>query len=111
MADEYTASSPHTTPAQQASRARTPREENAIYQKDRIVARVNQADVDRDAKEVRFEEIYNSDELVIADECEFGKNRILIEKITYAIKVDPHRPQRGRVLRGVSADILGYHEQ
>lgn len=87
------------------------REQDGIYQGDRIVARVIDPEVDLQAKEVRFSEIYNSDELVLPDECEFQKYRILIQRVAYASKVDKQEMHKGRILRGVTADLLGYREQ
>jgi len=98
-------------PASPIAQANKPMEQDAIYQGNRLVARVLDAEVDLDAKEVRFDEIFNSDELMIPDECEFQRYRILIQRIAYATKVDKVEPHKGRILRGVTADILGYREQ
>lgn len=87
------------------------REQDAIYQGGKLVARVLEPDVDLEAKEIRFDEILGSDHLVMADECEFQKYRIMIQKVAFATKVD-HRPGReGRTLAGCTAEILGYIEQ
>ncbi len=83
------------------------REQDAIYQRDRIVARVVDAEVDEAAKEVRFGEIFNSDDLLLPDECEFQKYKILVQSIAYATKVDKTALHKGRILRGVTASILG----
>ncbi len=85
--------------------------EDGIYQKHKLVGRVLDPEVDLEAKELRIAEIYNSDELVIPDECEFQKFKILIQRIAFATKVDRAEPHKGRILRVVSADILGYREQ
>jgi len=87
------------------------REANAIYQNGRLVARVLDADVDTEAKGIRFGEVYNSDELILADECEFQKYRILVQRVAYASKVSKEEPHKGRILRGVVADLLGFREQ
>jgi len=87
------------------------RESDAIYQNGRLVARVIDAEVATEAKEIRFGEVYNSDELILADECEFGKYRILIQRVAYASKVSKEEPHKGRILRGVVADLLGFREQ
>ncbi len=102
MADENQIQSPSIIP---------PREMDALYQDNRLVARVKDAEIDTAAKEVHIEELYNCDELVIPDECEFRDYRIMIQRIAFATKVDHAEPDKGRVLRGVSADILGYREQ
>jgi len=86
------------------------RENDAIYQGDppQRVARVLEAEVDEAAKKVRFVEIYQSDWLLLPDECEFQKYRILIQRVSFASRIDKSAPEKGRVLRGVEADILGY---
>lgn len=93
------------------------REPDALYQFDRfrqenkVVARVREPEVDEALKEVRFGEIYLSDDLVLAEECEFGKYRLRVRKIAYASRIDKEAPHQGRVLRGVTAEILGSREQ
>jgi hypothetical protein len=87
------------------------REQDAIYQNGKIVARVVSPDVDLEAKEIRFDEVVDSDHLVLADECEFQKYTIMVQKIAFATKAD-HRPGRnGRTLAGCTAEILGFIEQ
>ena len=94
-----------------------PREPDAIYQfdrfrdQDKVVARVREPEVDEASKEVRFAEIYKSDDLVLAEQCEFGQYRLLVRKVAYASRIDKEAPHKGRVLRGVTAEILGYREQ
>lgn len=87
------------------------REPDAIYQNNSIVARVSGAEVDDEAKELRIDEVYKSDDLLIPEECEFREFRILIQRITFASRVDKTALHKGRVLKGVSADILGFREQ
>lgn len=87
------------------------REPDAIYQNDEIVARVIEPEIDLDAKEIRFTEIYQSDRLLLPDECEFREYKIMIQRIGYATKAESSAMQKGRVLRGVITDILGYREQ
>ncbi|MGH9356473.1 MAG: hypothetical protein ACRD10_10115 [Terriglobia bacterium] len=87
------------------------REENAIYQDDRLVARVLEPQVDADAKEIRFAEIYKSDNLMLPDDCEYQGYRIVVRKVGYASKVEKESPEKGRILREVTAAILGYREQ
>jgi len=87
------------------------RDQDAIYQRDKIVARVSGLEIDLEAKELRMAEIYNSDEFLIPEECEFRKYRILVQRIAYATKIDRAEIHKGRILKGVTADILGYREQ
>lgn len=87
------------------------RERDALYQGGRVVARVAETEIDRDAKEVRFGEVFNSDDLMIPEECEFQEFRILIQRIAYATKIQRGEEHKGRVLRGVVCDLLGYHSQ
>jgi hypothetical protein len=87
------------------------RDPDAIYQGGRIVARVAEPEIDLKDKEIRFSEIYGSDELLMPEECEFQKYRIMIQTVAWAAKIDRADPGRGRVLKGVVADLLGYTEQ
>ena len=87
------------------------READAVYQEDRLVARVIDPEVDLEAKQVRFGELFQSDMLLLPEECEFQKYRILVQKIADATKLDRNAPDKGRILRGVSADIVGYNQQ
>lgn len=93
------------------------REPGALYQfdsygvKQRAVGRVRGVEVDEAARQVRFEEVYYTDELLLPDECEFQKYRIVVRKIGYASKLDKEAPHKGRVLRSVTAELVGYSEQ
>ena len=86
-------------------------EENAIYQEGKIVARVEGADVRWDAREIHFAEVNQSDDLMLPEECDFQKYRLMIQRIEYAARTDKAAPEKGRVLRGVVAEILGHREQ
>ncbi len=87
------------------------RAQDAIYQKGTLVGRVVDAEVDREAKQIRFGEIYGSDHLLIPEECEFQNYRVIIQKILFASKVEKQSGRRGRVLRDCVADILGHRQQ
>jgi len=99
------------TPKPSSSSGPQPCEGDVIYQNGRVVARVAGPQVDREAREIRFAELYNSDELLLPDECEFQKYTIMVQRIAHATKVDKGAPHKGRVLRNVVAEILGYREQ
>ena len=86
------------------------RQDDAIYQDDERVAKTIEAEVDLEAKEIHFGELYESDPLLLPDECEYQKYRILIRKIAFAASLDKNAPHKGRVLRGVIAEILGHRE-
>ncbi len=86
------------------------RESDAIYQNNQMVARAVGAETDAQAKSIHFAELYNSDYLLLPDECEFQNHRILIRKIAYASKVEKESVQKGRILRDVTAKILGYRQ-
>ena len=86
-------------------------EDDAIYQEGKIVARIVAPSVRLDAREIHFEEINNSDDLVLPEECEFQKYRLMIQRVEYASRIDKASPEKGRILRGVVAEILGYREQ
>ena len=86
-------------------------EEDAIYQEGNIVARVVTPEIRASDREIHFAEIKDSDNLMLPEECEFQKYRLMIQRIEYASRVDKQSPEKGRVLRGVVAEILGYREQ
>ena len=86
-------------------------EEDAIYQDGKVVARVVGPDVRGDDLEIHFTEINSSDDLILPEECEFQKYRLMIQRIEYASRIDKNTPEKGRALRGVVAEILGYKEQ
>ena len=102
---------PRTGPAEepQASPTAT-RRDDAIYQNDQPVAKALEAEIDVKAKEIRFGELYESDRLVLPDECEFGSYRILVRKVAFASRLDKNAPHKGRILRGVIAEILRSRE-
>jgi hypothetical protein len=86
-------------------------EDNAIYQDGKIVARVADPEIRLSSHEIHFGEISDSDLLILPEECEFQKYRVIVQRIEYASRVDKNAPGKGRVLRGVVAEILGYREQ
>jgi len=88
-----------------------PRDQDAIYQGGHVVARVTNPHVDSNAREIRFEELSNSDAMLLPEDCEFREYRILVQKIEDAAKIQKGAAHKGRVLRGVTAEILGYWEQ
>jgi len=92
------------------------REDDAIYQwsfhhGDRLVARIVKAEVDEAGKMVSFMEITHSDLLLLPDECHFRNYKLQIDTVADAIKVDKMEPEKGRILRQVTAQITGYVEQ
>jgi len=106
--NEKSATSEGTKAAAPASQAR---EQDAIYQNGRVVGHVVDPEVDLEAKEIRFGEILGTDHLLIPEECEFQKYRIVVQKIAFASKVDRRPGHGGRTLGGCTAEILGYREQ
>ena len=86
-------------------------EDDAIYQEGKVVARVVSAEVRANEREIHFSEVTESDLLLLPEECEFQKYRLMVQRIEYASRVDKSAPKKGRVLRGVVAEILGYREQ
>jgi hypothetical protein len=81
------------------------READAIYQRGRLVARIKEPEIDEVGKEVRFTEIYQSDDLLLSDECEFREFIVVVRRVTYATR--EANPERSRILRGVVAEIIG----
>jgi len=87
------------------------REEDAIYQGSRVVARVRGAEVDPAAHEIHFAEVYNSSDLLLPENCEFRNYRILIQRLDFATREEHSALYKGRVLRDVVAEILGHREE
>jgi hypothetical protein len=87
------------------------RQDDAIYQNEAPVARTREVEIDLKAGEIRFGELYESDPLLLPDECQYKNYRILIRKVRFATRLDKDAPHKGRVLRGVVAEILGHNEQ
>jgi hypothetical protein len=88
-----------------------PRDDDAIYQDDRLVGRALDARVDQEAREIHFGEIFSSDDLLLPDDCEFRNYRILIQHVAFASKEERGAAHKGRVLRDAVAEILGFREQ
>ena len=108
---ENTRVPPNTPPASAAeSPHRQTREQDAIYQHNRIVARVGDVQIGGETREIRFGEVFNSDELLLPEDCEFQDYRILVQHIDFASKEERGATHKGRVLRGVVAEILGRRE-
>ncbi|MFQ5695921.1 MAG: hypothetical protein ACE5HB_08025 [Terriglobia bacterium] len=102
------------TPRERSNAPNVPvaqREADALYQNGHLVARAVDPQVDEKAKEIRFPEVYQSDELLLPDEFEFQKYVLLVRDVDSATLIDKTSRERGRVLRGVRAEILGYSEQ
>ncbi len=102
---------PTSAKAQSQASSSVAREADAIYQQGQLLARVEGSEADLEKKTILFGELYNSDYLILADECEYKEYRIMIRKIGYATKEEKTALHKGRILRGVTAEILGYREQ
>jgi hypothetical protein len=101
----------NTTPGALASQpASGTREDDALYQNDRIVGRALDARVDHEAREIRFAEIFGSDELLLPEDCEFRNYRVLIQHVGFASREERGAAHKGRVLREAVAEILGFRE-
>ena len=107
MSEETQTPGSPTAPAERAVKY----EEDAIYQDGKVVARVVEPEVHSNNREIHFTEINDSDLLMLPEECEFQKYRLIVKRIEYASRIDKNAPEKGRVLRGVVAEILGYREQ
>jgi hypothetical protein len=107
VSEEIKAPDSAAAPAGQKSKY----EEDAIYQGGKIVARAVGAEVRSSSSEIYFNEINESDLLMLPEECEYQKYRLIIQRIEYASRIDKSAPQKGRVLRGATAEIMGYREQ
>jgi hypothetical protein len=87
------------------------REDDGLYQNGRIVGRALDARVDREAREIHFGEIFNSDELLLPEDCEYRNYRVLIQHVGFATREERGEAHKGRVLKTVVAEILGFCEQ
>ena len=87
------------------------RQADSLYQNGRRVAGIVDARIDAQAREIHFDEVYQSDNLLIPEDCEFREYRILIQKVSFASRQQAGAADRGRVLKGVTAEILGYLQQ
>ncbi len=92
------------------------REDTAIYQwsfhhGERLVARVVKPEIDESTKQVRFLEITHSDLLLLPNECHYQKSKREVDTVGDAVKIDNADPEKGRILRDVTAHITGYVEQ
>jgi len=87
------------------------RQEDAIYQNGCPVAAVLDPRIDASSREIHFAEVYGSDELLLPEDCEFREYRILIQRIGFASRQEAGATHKGRVLKGVVAEILGYRKQ
>jgi hypothetical protein len=86
------------------------REPDSLYQKGKFAGRAIGVEVDEVGKEVRFDRIENTDDLLLPDDFEFQKFNLIVRKVAYATKVAAESPQKGRILRGVVAEIVSYRE-
>jgi len=86
------------------------REPDALYQKGKFAGRAVSYETDEVGNEVRFDLIENTDDLLLPDEFEFQKYILLVRKVASATKVAHESPQKGRILQGVVAEIVGYRE-
>ncbi|HXJ94157.1 MAG TPA: hypothetical protein VMT20_15010 [Terriglobia bacterium] len=87
------------------------REDDALYQNGRVVGRALDARVDQEAREIHFGEISNSDELLLPEDCEYRNYRVLIQHVGFATREEHGAAHKGRVLKTVVAEILGFREQ
>lgn len=94
----------------QAPSEPTGREPDALYQNGKFAGRATAFEVDEVGKEVRFDQIENTDALLLPDEVEFQKYVLVVRKVGYATKVSRESPEKGRILRGVVAEIVRYRE-
>ena len=80
---------------------------DAVYQGGNLAARVAGAEIRRGGREIYFAEVSSSDDLILSEECTFRDYRIIIQRIEYASRAEKTAPEKGRILRGVTADVLG----
>ena len=87
------------------------KESDAIYQNGEKVGQVIGAEMDEANKKFTFAEIHHSDYLLLPEECDYQKFRIQIHDVEYATREGTEAAQKGRILRKLAGEILGYSEQ
>jgi hypothetical protein len=87
------------------------REPDGVYQGGKMVARASGVEVDLESKQIHFAELANSEYLLLPDECEYGDYRLQMKKVGFASREEKGALHKGRILRDVTAEILGYGRQ
>lgn len=85
-------------------------DEITLSQNGKFAGRALGVEVDAARKEVRFSEIDNTDDLWLPERFEFQNYILIVRKVAFATRVLREAPQKGRVLKGVVAEIVGYRE-
>ena len=83
------------------------RETDALYQGYKVVARVSGAAVDEAKSEVRFDEIYQSNQLDLGAEFEFQKWRLNFDSAESMTMLTASAPQKGRIIEKAICKIAG----
>lgn len=73
------------------------REQDAIYQTGKLVARVSEPKVDEAHATINFSEIYNSNPLDENSEFEFGRWRLKLRSYRLMVGLNVSAPQKGRI--------------
>lgn len=85
-------------------------DEITLSQNGKFAGRALGVEVDAASKLVRFSEIDNTDDLWLPERFEFQNYILIVRKVAFATRVLREAPQKGRVLKGVVAEIVGYRE-
>jgi len=82
------------------------REQDAIYQNDKIVARLGNGEFKKENKTIYFNQLEYSNELNLDEIFEFQK--YILQFISYKamIQLDSSQSHKGRILKGVSCRII-----
>lgn len=83
------------------------REQDSIYQNDKIVGKIIGEKINVKEKILSFEEIFQSNELDTNQEFEFRKWRVKIKHIETMANMSSSDPQKGRILEKVVCIITG----
>ena len=83
------------------------RERDGLYQGGRLVSKVTGPTVDEARSEIRFNEIYQSNELNLGAEFEFQKWRLKFRAAESIVMISASAPQKGRIIEKVVCQITG----
>lgn len=83
------------------------REQDSIYQNDKIVGKIIGEKISVKERILSFEEIFQSNELDTNQEFEFRKWRVKIKHIETMTNMSSSAPQKGRIMEKVDCVITG----
>jgi hypothetical protein len=83
------------------------REKDALYQHDKVAARIAGAQVDEEQRQILFDEIYESDALDLGSEFEFQKWKLRFQSADTMTMLNAAAPHKGRTITKATCKITG----